>query len=263
MNLYSFSHFLQPWLLPPGCNILLIFLGIIIRNQWRLLGKILTLAGLLSLWLFSTPYVAYNLINILQNKYSLLSPGQIDEVQSRDVIVVLGGGDTIDAEYNFRHTVSDVTLHRLNYAAYLSSKTHLPIIVSGGKSIGAIDSEADLMTNYLQETYQITPLLKEDKSLNTADESRLMANILQNNKFATVYLVTNAWHMPRSVFIFECWGIRVKPAPMGYFIYGPGYGLISFLPNIDALKTTSIAMREWIGLVWYHLSYSHICSQHN
>jgi uncharacterized SAM-binding protein YcdF (DUF218 family) len=68
--------------------------------------------------------------------------------------------------------------------------------------------------------------------------------------------------MPRSVFIFECWGIKVIPAPMGYFVYGPGYALISFLPNMDALKTSSIAVRELIGLSWYHLSHGKMCHRY-
>ena len=218
-------------------------------------GKVLACIGFLSLWLLSTPFVAYNLVDILQNKYPILQPDLLTDVKASDAIVVLGGGDAIAAEYGNRHTVSDFTLHRLQYAAFLHKKTGLPIIVSGGKENGAVDSEADLMANVLRENYNITTLIKEDRSMTTADESKYLADLLAQHKMQNIYLVTNAWHMPRAVFIFHCAGVKVTPAPMGYYVYDPGYALISFLPSITALFASSIAIHEYLGLGWYYLNY--------
>lgn len=255
MTMYLASHYIQAWVLPPGFNLLLMILGFLIAFFWPLPGKLMIFIGSITLWLLCTPIVAYNLINLLQNQYPLLPVAALTK-EKQDAILVLGGGDAIDAEYGNKHTVSDFTLHRLAYAAYLHHQTNLPIIVSGGKPSGAIDSEADLMANILRDNYHINVTIKENKSFTTADESQLIIPILKQHQFNKIYLVTNAWHMPRSIFIFHRAGIHITPAPMGYFIYGPGYSLLSFFPNMNALYASSLAIHEFIGLAWYRIHYA-------
>ncbi len=259
MTIYPLSHLMQPWMLPPGLNLLMIITGIGIGYYWQKLGKWIVVIGCMSLWLLSAPIVAYNLIDLLQNQYPILQADQLKISASQDAIVILGGGDTVEAEYGDKHTVSDFTLHRIDYGAYLYQKTHLPVIVSGGKTLGAQQSEADLMAKVLKDDFNITVNLKEDKSFSTADEGKLIASLLKQHGFKIIYLVTDAWHMPRSVFIFRCAGVKVIPAPMGQYVYGPGYALISYLPNIDALYASSLAIHEWIGLAWYHWRYGNQC----
>lgn len=261
MSVYSFSHLIEPWVLPPGFNCLVIILGIIACFFWRKIGMLLIIVGTGTLWLLSAPIFVYSMINLLQNQYPLLQEKELAHPRSNFAIVVLGGGDALQVEYGMKRTVSDFTAHRVKYAAYLHQKMHLPILLSGGKSHADLDSEATLMANQLRDEFNINADYLETQSLNTADESRLILPILKQHQLDGVYLVTNAWHMPRSVFIFQCAGIKVIPAPMGYYVYGPGYALISYLPNMQALYASSIALHEWIGLLWYHFRYGHTCSR--
>lgn len=255
MTTFAIYHYLEPWLLPPGFNILIAIVGLCVYWYFRLVGKLLILASLISLWLASAPIVAYHLIEILQNQYPTLSLNTLNDPTTRGVIVVLGGGDAINVEQGIKHTVSEVTLSRVRYAAYLHKKLNLPIIVSGGSSNGSRDTEADLMIAALQDNFNITNAIKEDKSINTAEESQFLVALLKQHHFDIVYLVTNAWHMPRSVYIFKHEGIKVIPAPMGYEVYDHHYSLLSYFPNVQALYATSIAMHEFIGLCWYYLRY--------
>lgn len=250
---------MQVWILPPGINFLLVILGCFFLRYSRIIGKTLIISGIVSLWLLSMPIIAYNLINFLQNKYAILTKNDIKTPKPHGIIIVLGGGDTIRAEYANKRTVSDFTAHRINYAVYLHQHTKLPILLSGGRHPRANKSEATLMQDFLWDNYKLTAKYIENNSLTTADESRFILPILNKNRLNEVYLVTNAWHMPRSVYIFQCRGIKVIPAPMGHYIYGPGYSWISFLPNMDALAVASIAMHEFIGLVWYYLHYHDQC----
>lgn len=255
MTTYILLHSLTPWLMPPGLQILLGLLGIIIYSGWRKLGILLMAAGIFSLWLASMPVVAYNLIEILQNRYPVLQLTSFaSQPFSHGVIVVLGSGTGVNIEKNNQYTISETTLNRLHYAAWLHRQMHLPILVSGGRDRGAAASEADLMMKVLQEDYQIQTVLKEDESLTTADEARLLVPILKQHHIDGIYLVTNAWHMPRSVASFTRAHIRVIPAPMGYQVYDHHYTLLSYVPNIQALHTTTIALHEWIGLLWYRLN---------
>jgi len=259
MTLYSVSHTIQPWLLPPGINCFIILLGLLIISHWRTAGMLLIILGLMSLWLLSTPIVAYHFVNLLQNQYPILNDQELTHPKSRYAILVLGGGDAVEVEYGNKHTVSDYTLHRVKYAAFLHQKLKLPIIVSGGKAEGAMESDAALMSQQLQEAFQIKADFLENQSMTTADESKLIAPLLKEQHLDGVYLVTHAWHMPRSVYIFQCAGINVIPSPMGHYHYGRGFALLSYLPNIDALYASTLAMHEWIGLVWYHLYYGYYC----
>ena len=70
----------------------------------------------------------------------------------------------------------------------------------------------------------------------------------------TWLLVTSAFHMPRSVGLFRKVGFPVIPWPVDYRTSGEeGIGL--FRDNAaDSLQTTTMAMREWIGLAAYWLS---------
>jgi uncharacterized SAM-binding protein YcdF (DUF218 family) len=259
MILYSILHYMQSWFLPPGINFLIATLGFFLWFYSRMAGGILMMAGVLSLWLLSMPIIAYNLVNSLQNKYPILTADDLKNPKIHSAIVVLDGGDAVQAEYNNKHTVSDFTLHRINYAVYLQRQTHLPIILSGGKSNGSGESSTALMSASLRDNFNIKADYIEDKSLTTADESRFLRPILKQNKFDEIYLVTNAWHIPRSVYIFKCAGIKVIPAPMGHYVYGPGYALISYFPNMDALYASSIAIHEFIGLIWYRVHYGSQC----
>jgi len=255
MSIYLIPHYLEAWVLPPGINILLALVGLAVYWHWSLAGKILILAGFLSLWLASAPIVAYNLLEILQNHYPALS---LDKVAKDEhaVIVVLGGGNLINVEQGNKNTVSDQTLNRIRYSAYLHQKTKLPIIVSGGPIRGMADTEANLMLEVFQKDFNIASVIKEDKSNNTAEEGKYLLPILKQQRFDKVYLVTNAWHMPRSMFAFKGEakeGIKIIPAPMGYQVYDHRYSLLSYLPNVNALNASSTAMHEFLGLFWYYL----------
>lgn len=247
------SHYLAPWFLPPGLHILIASLGIALYRLWPTTSKILIIVSIISLWLASAPIVAYSLIESLQNRYPSLQHTPLIQPFSHAAIVVLGGGSDVSVERN-RRVVSEITFSRLRYAAYLHKTIHLPLIVSGGKASIASDSEADLMLQTLQNDFHIPFALKEDKSFTTADESKLLAPILKQHHFDGVYLVTNAWHMPRSVESFTRAKIALIPAPMGYQVYDHHYTLLSYLPNIHALEASTIAMHEYIGLVWYRIN---------
>ena len=68
----------------------------------------------------------------------------------------------------------------------------------------------------------------------------------------TVYLVTNAWHMPRAVRAFESAGFTVIPAATGY---ATRYRLtlLDFLPDARALADSSGRFHEVIGIAWYRI----------
>jgi len=67
----------------------------------------------------------------------------------------------------------------------------------------------------------------------------------------TWLLVTSAFHMPRSMGLFRKAAFPVVPWPVDYRTSGQeGVGVMRDNPG-DSLQTTTMAIREWLGLIAY------------
>ena len=258
MQFYYVSHFLQIWLLPPGINLLLAVSGFLFLRHSQRVGRGLITIAFVSLWLLSTPIIAQILIDRLQYQYPLLQIDKSPKQNTSGAIIVLGGGDGIASEYENSHILSEATQSRLHYAAYLYNKTHLRIIVSGGNLNKSFPTGADLMLRELRNYFKIPVAWKEDASITTKDEGNLMVPILQRNGIDIAYLVTNAWHIPRAMYTFNSsfsnTKIKIVAAPMGYIILQPNQGFLNYLPSLEGLNTSNIAIHEYIGMLSYQLS---------
>lgn len=252
--MYLLYPFLVTWLMPPGCNILIALTGAILSVRYQRAGQGIIIAGFLLLWAMSTPILAYAVLDTLQKQYPALPLNDLPSEKNHSVIVVLGAGNDKEVENGNKIGPSSTELTRLHYAALLHKKTGFPIIVSGGRGRGESITEAEIMQETLSDTYHIQNVIPETMGLNTREESVFVAKLVQQYHFDTVYLVTNAWHMPRSVSLFSREGMKVVPAPMGYETYDTHYSVLSFIPNIHALLAMSLAMHEYIGLAWYHFT---------
>lgn len=76
--------------------------------------------------------------------------------------------------------------------------------------------------------------------------------MLREHGIGSIYLVTQAYHMPRSVNAFEKQGLTVIPAPTYYYSRGKQYFPNLLLPSAYALQLTRIALHEWVGRVVYY-----------
>lgn len=246
MTFYYLSQLLQPWILPPGLNLIVAIAGHIISRFSKYAGNTLIWLAFISFWLFSTPITAQFLIDTLQDRHPQLIVNHIKKDKT-SAIVVLGGGSWFDKSAKRGYFLSPTTKNRLTYAAYLYHHTRIPIFISGGKP------ETKAMHDY----FSVPVTWGEYKSRNTFDESRNTLPILKKHNIQTVYLVTNAWHMPRSLSIFQHayqnTKIKIIAAPMGYITLQPRPGIINYLPSLDELRASQTAMHEYIGILAYYL----------
>ncbi|MCP5150500.1 MAG: YdcF family protein [Ectothiorhodospiraceae bacterium] len=239
--------------LPPGANLLLALLGVVVGRWYRRLGHILVAASLVALWLLSLPPVAGALARGLETDRPLAT---LADTAGARAIVILGGGRREDAPEYGADTVSDRTLVRLRYGAHLARGTGLPVLVSGGSVFGNRIPEAELMRDVLENELGVKVRWAETASRNTAENARESAAILRETGIRRVVLVTHASHMPRSAAAFEAAGLDVVPAPTSGV--GPrteGLGGFDFLPGARALALSAEALHEYLGIVWYRLRY--------
>lgn len=247
MSSWIITNALAAWLLPPGCLLLLATWGLLRLRKHPRSGKALVTLALLSLWILSTPWAARTLLGVLEPLPAdpmLAPPAQ--------AIVVLGGGKYHAPPEYSAATVNSATLVRLRYAAHLHRLTGKPLLVSGGSPEGSPISEAQAMKAALEHEFKTPVKWTEDASATTLENARASFNLLKAQGITRIYLVTHAWHMPRSQRAFSEAGFSVVPAPTGYATHFK-FTILDGLPRAGALYQSSVFFHEVIGLIWYRL----------
>lgn len=242
------TNFIAAFLLPPLNLLLLAIAGLWLWQKRPRIARTLLVTSFSFLWLLSTPFFSMAMLHTLEG-----TPQPLNTNQDRaEAIVVLGGGTYFSAPEYGGDTVSEAGLSRLRYAAKLRRETGKPILVSGGTPRGNRISEGQQMKQVLEQDFKTPVQWLEDHSDNTRQSAQLSYAQLNPAGIKHIYLVTHAWHMPRSVAAFERAGFEVIPAPTRYSTHFQT-SLLSFLPDADALRDSRIFMHEMIGMLWYRL----------
>lgn len=245
---WFFTNLISAFLLPPLNLLLAALAGWFVARAHPRLGRTLLVGSLALLWVCSTPYFAGGALRLLERSVKAVDT----HAQSADAIIVLAGGTYFHAPEYGSDTVGEATLVRLRYGAKLQRETGKPILVTGGKPLGNDISDARQMKSVLEQEFKIPVRWTEDASNNTLENARYSYRLLQETGIKRVYLVTHAWHMPRSAMAFESAGFEVIPAPTA-FTTAYKTSLLDFLPGGGALGDSWIFMHEVIGLLWYRL----------
>jgi uncharacterized SAM-binding protein YcdF (DUF218 family) len=247
---------IQTLLLPPGLMILLMLAGYFLARRMPRTGKIMLLSGFGLLVLASLPIVAQLNLQLLEGD-TALSATELTEPQGQAIVILSGGRNPSAPEYDNVDTINKHALERVRYGAWLHRHTQLPILVTGGN---VFDSSrpglGELMQKVLTEEYQVPVQWIEKYSRNSWENAKYSQVILKEVGIKRIYLVTQAWHMPRARMAFEAVGLEIIPAPTG-FLHGDGDAplILDFLPSSRALLTNFYVAHELIGIVWYKLRY--------
>lgn len=245
---WLFTNILAYLLLPPANCLLLALVGVLLFKHHPRWGKsLLVLAGI-TLWALSLHVVAAWLMRPLEARHPVWD-GQTEA----EVVVVLGGGRyRLGPEFSGADDLKWASLERLRYAAILARQLQKPLLLTGGRPEGAGRSEAEAMQVALQRDFGLSARWLESNSDNTRENAAHTARLLKTAGLHKILLVTHAWHMPRAVQVFSAAGLQVVPAPMGYVSVRPLTPL-DFIPRAESLAESSLALHEWIGLLWYAL----------
>jgi uncharacterized SAM-binding protein YcdF (DUF218 family) len=239
------TNLLSAFLLPPLNLLIVACAGLYLWHKHPRLARTLVSVAVLGIWLLATPFVADSLLQSIEGDPTNL------ENASADAIVVLSAGQHFSAREYGGNTVGKDTLERVRYAAMLYRKTGKPILLSGGNPQGG-GAEAPLMKQVLEQEYHVPVRWVEDTSDNTLENARHSHALLAKEGISHIYLVTQAWHMPRSARVFEQAGFTVTPAATG-FTTRHKTDLLSFIPNASALHDSYRFMHEAIGMLWYRI----------
>lgn len=154
-------------------------------------------------------------------------PLSASAAKGSQAIVVLTGGDALNLE-----------------AARLHQETGLSVLASGG------NREAATIKRYLEKRLHIPVRWTEERSLNTEQNAKFVAEILKKENIHKIVLVTHALHMRRAQIMFVDQGIEVIPAPTR-FSSGSKRQWSDFLPSTEGLNLTKSTVHELCGRAYY------------
>lgn len=241
---FLLKKILSALILPPTSLILLTFVGLWLSRKHPRAGRTLAALSLAIQLILSLPITGNALLRSLET-----SP-PITEAQLEDshAIVILGGGkDNQAPEFDEIDTINRWTLQRLRYGAHLQEKVNKPILVTGGAPYGG-RPEADAMAETLLRDFHAKDIWTESQSKDTAENATYSAAILKEHGIQRVAIVSQAWHLQRATQLFETQGLRVYPAPTG-FTTEERLSIAQWLPEASALNKSSIAFKEYLGLI--------------
>lgn len=230
---------------------LLVLLGIVLLALGRRrLGIGANVAALLVLVLCGFTSFGALILHPLENRF--VRPATMP--QTVDSIIVLGGSTL--ARVSTIRGVAEMNEagDRLTDAVMLARLyPEAQIVYTGGS--GILDSgepEAATAQRFLL-SQGIAPerLVLEDQSRNTDENAELTADLLGSDN-GVALLVTSAFHMPRSVGLFQRVGLDVIAWPTDYRSSGEESFGLDFANPAHNLSNTSVALKEWIGLLVYN-----------
>jgi uncharacterized SAM-binding protein YcdF (DUF218 family) len=257
INLFFLSKLMAVLLSPLGMVSIFIALAIAVTSKRPSIARYCGVIALAIIFLASNRWVNFALVRSLEGHYDSSAP-----VPRADAIVVLGG--TIEAAFPPRPNIHIIRGDRLLYAAMLYRAHKAPfVIVSGGTPPWRRGDPAECKgMSMLMQLLGVPPsaILQEATSANTYQEATSTRKLMEAYHLHKILLVTSAIHMPRAFRTFRRQGIDTIASPTDFFVTGhdvqASYDtlqevILSLIPNADILLSTTSALKEYIGLVYY------------
>ena len=243
IDILIYLHKILPFFVSP-LGIVLLFLIISLFSKKRFFVFLAFLVLLVS----SNPMVGNYLMKNLEYPYQ---PIPMSSIKENDAIVVLSGG--LHQAGNKKHSTYEFNDPDRFFAGidliknYKSDK----LIFTAGQLPW---SDNGLPEGYVLKGKAISlgvpgVILVTEKVKNTYEESLAVTKIVPNN--SSIILVTSAFHMQRSKYLFEKQGFDVMPYPVDFKSSIQNLTIISFLPKVEAFRKTSLFIRENIGRLYY------------
>ena len=198
----------------------------------------------------TNPLVGNYLMKRLEYPYK---PIPISSIKENDAVIVLGGmlNKVGDQNYNkYEFSDPDRFLGGIDLIKNFKSKklilmsSQLPWTVNWQPE-GQVLKEKAISLGLDPDQIFVTEKVK-----NTYEESIAVTKLIPNN--SSIILVTSAYHMDRSKYLFEKQGFKVNAFPVDFKSSNKELSLISFLPNVDSFYKTSLFIRENLGRFYYN-----------
>ncbi len=244
----SLDAFWTALVVPPVNLIPLTVAGVVVARRHARLGRGMTAIGAVGLLLLAMPLVSQALLVSLEQGLPLEPPR--DAPPQAIVILAAELARGIGRDGQIVYLPGRLTLERLRAGAALARASGLPVLVSGGRPTRRSPPLAEVMAMSLRADFGVAPRWIESRSQDTWENAEDSAAILRAAGIGSVYLVTDAWHMPRALQAFTHSGLRATADPTRLDGW-PMAALDGLVPETRALNDSYYALHEWIGRAYY------------
>lgn len=247
---FLISKLLVIFIHPLSWIILLLLAGL--RSKDLRKKKKFFIASFTVLIIFTNPL----LLDITARNWDL-RPISIETLPGASCAIVLGGFvNEDDHKTGYFNSASDRLMEALKLKALGKVKY---ILITGGNAslLPTGFREADWTKKELND-FKIADsnILIENKSRNSIENAVFTKKVLDSVHLPPPYiLITSAFHMRRSEYIFEKSGLKVTPFPCNYFAGRQPFSFSEFLPEAGVLGGWNFYIKEWIGLISYKIKH--------
>lgn len=229
-------------------------LALLVLTHRRRLAVIMLWSGLALLGLLGFRAIPDALLRPLENRYPVPTAEAVDRHVG---IIVLGGavGHPDSFVAHGRVPLGEAAERMTVPVGLMRQHPKLELVFSGGEgrllTIGVTESELARVF-YQQQGLDMARVHLEDASRTTRENAQQVAKLLGERCQQPWFLVTSAWHMPRSMAEFEAVGCKVTPYPVD-FRTGESTPLTEYA-LADSLLRWQIALHERLGLLVYGMT---------
>jgi uncharacterized SAM-binding protein YcdF (DUF218 family) len=235
-------------IVPPANLVWVCLLGVWVGRRRRAVGQTIAASALAGLIVLGLPITGKLLLLSLEDRAAPTADNGVRPA----AIVILGGDDVHAAENNGRLRPGPLSLERMLAGAALHRRTSLPVLVTGGPLIPGDEPVAIPMVRTLEADLATPVRWVEPSASDTWQNARASAAMLRADGITSLYVVTHAWHMRRSLLAFAGLGVAVTAAPVRIDELAP-VSPADFVPQATGWMTSYLALHEWIGCVYYAL----------
>ncbi|MCX6240030.1 MAG: YdcF family protein [Bacteroidia bacterium] len=247
--------FLSTLILPLPILLLLILTGIAgYFLKKKRLARICGIGAIIWLGLITTGILPEFLVRSLEHKYPTLLIIEKPDTTVPVYIIVLGSGHTDDKSLPPNSQLERTLLGRLIEGIRLYHALPGSILIFSGDKGKQTESPAVI----LSQTAGFLGVSPDDIRMftttkNTADEAKTFRLTFGNQN--KLYVVTDAIHMPRAMYLFTREGINTTAAPTNYLCKkGSHSSPLGFLiPQSDNISRMEAVIHEYAGLLWARL----------
>jgi uncharacterized SAM-binding protein YcdF (DUF218 family) len=224
-----------------------LILPVFTRNRFIPMGLLALGTGLLLI--ISVPFLSEKALFELENEYPVMS-----QVPDAEWIVVLGGGSRKGDNWPPAARLGESSLYRISEGARLAAM--LPgsrLVTSGGCGSKQVSTARLMAETAAAWGIDRDRIIINSTPLNTEQEAGEVAKLVSPGD--TIILVTSAFHMRRSVALFEGRGLSVVPAPTGHLVdpFPENRHIGHYLPQATNISYVERVFWERIGLIWAKL----------
>jgi len=222
-------------------------------NLKKLAGKIIP-ACLIILFITGFTNLSYWLTFPIEGRFD--SYRNIINAGPYSGIIVLAGSERTIVSTLTKQTTVDNGAERLIATAKLARLfPNLPIIHSGrGRKDEQYWSENDVAQRFFEDVGTDIKRIKFDrKSYNTHSNALETFKLITPDEKNKWFLVTSAFHMPRSVAAYRKAGVNIQPYPVDYRTTLKYDGIFSFNFSKN-LSHFDLVIHEYVGLLAYYIT---------